>query len=190
MRTKTALFATAALVGTVAVGYLVWSTVSHGPLTSIVNRPWPAAVNTKQPEYPPVLTAQEELKTFHMAPGYQVQLVASDPLIKDPILAEFDGDGRLWVVEMQGYAVGKNMVNQVNPPVGDVAILQDTNGDGVYDKRTVFLDKLALPRALKILDKNCALIGEPPNLIKACDTNGDLKADTRERLIVNGAGLS
>jgi mono/diheme cytochrome c family protein len=65
-----------------------------------------------------------------------------------------------------------------------VAILEDTDGDGVYDKRTVFLDKLVLPRALKVLDKNCALIGEPPNLIKACDTNGDLKADTRE--IIHG----
>ena len=86
-----------------------------------------------------------------MAPGYQVQLVASEPLVQDPILAEFDGDGRLWVVEMQGYAVGQKMVN-MEEPVGDVAILEDTDGDGIYDKRTVFQDKLVLPRALKILD--------------------------------------
>ena len=114
-----------------------------------------------------------------MAPGFQVQLVASEPLVVDPILAEFDGDGRLWVVEMQGYAVGKEMVNMTEP-VGDVAILEDTDGDGVYDKRTVFPDKLVLPRALKILDHGCALIGEPPNLVKACDTNGDCVADTKE----------
>jgi mono/diheme cytochrome c family protein len=184
MGTRTAVFAAIALIVTAAAGYLVWRAIPRGPLTSALNRPWPAAVETRQPEYPPVLSAQDELKTFHMAPGYQVQLVASDPLVKDPILAEFDGDGRLWVVEMQGYAVGKNMVNQVDPPVGDVVILEGTNGDGVYDKRTVFVDKLVLPRALKILDKNCALIGEPPNLTKACDTNGDLKADTRQ--IVHG----
>jgi mono/diheme cytochrome c family protein len=152
-----------------------------GPLTSQLNRPWPAAVQRKQPKFPPALSPAQELKTFHMAPGYQVQLVASEPLVQDPIIAEFDGNGRLWVLEMQGYAVGKAMVNMTEP-VGDVAILEDTDGDGVYDKRTVFQDKLVLARALKILDNGCALIGEPPNLIKACDTNGDLVADTREVL--------
>jgi mono/diheme cytochrome c family protein len=180
MRTKTALYATSALIVCAAIGYGVWSYIPHqGPLTSIINQPFPAPVQTKQPEYPPVLPPAEELKTFHMAPGYQVQLVASEPMVQDPILAEFDGDGRLWVVEMRGYAVGKSMKNVTNPPMGQVVVLQDTNGDGVYDKRTVFADKLILPRALKILDKNCALIGVPPDLIKACDTNGDLKADTR-----------
>jgi mono/diheme cytochrome c family protein len=157
-----------------------------GPLTSQLNRPWPAAVQRKQPKFPPALSPAQELKTFHMAPGYQVQLVASEPLVQDPIVAEFDGNGRLWVVEMQGYAVGQKMVN-MEEPVGDVAILEDTDGDGVYDKRTVFQDKLILPRALKILDKGCALIGEPPNLVKSCDTNGDLKADTKE-VIKEGFG--
>ena len=185
MRIRTAALAATALIATAALGYLVWSNIPHGPMTSILDRPWPAAVKTRQPEHPPVLTPEEELKTFHMAPGYQVQLVAADPLIKDPILAEFDGDGRLWVVEMQGYAVGKSMENVENPPMDDLVVLEDTDGDGVYDKRTVFIDKLVLPRALKILDKNCVLIGVPPELIKACDTNGDLKADTRE--IVHGS---
>ena len=71
-------------------------------------------MESKQPQYPPALSAAEELKTFHMAPGYQVQLVASEPLVMDPIMAEFDGDGRLWVVEMQGYAVGEKMVNETD----------------------------------------------------------------------------
>jgi mono/diheme cytochrome c family protein len=187
MRFRTYALAGAALALSAAVGLPATKPARQkGPLTSELNRPWPAAVQKKQPKYPPALSPAAELRTFHMAPGYQVQLVASEPLVQDPILAEFDGDGRLWVVEMQGYAVGEKMVNMTDP-VGDIAILEDTDGDGVYDKRTVFLDKLVLPRALKILDHNCALIGEPPNLIKACDTSGDLVADTRE-VIKDGFG--
>jgi len=149
MRFKTHALTCAVLALWVAAGLSATKPARHkGPLTSQLNLPWPASVQKKQPKYPPVLTPAQELKTFHMAPGYQVQLVASEPLVKDPILAEFDGDGRLWVVEMQGYAVGEKMVNMTEP-VSDVVILEDTDGDGVYDKRTVFQDKLVLPRALK-----------------------------------------
>jgi mono/diheme cytochrome c family protein len=191
MRIKTFALAASVLALTAAAGYsaakkAVEPVDPKGPVTSQLNRPWPAKVERKQPKFPPALSPAQEAKTFHMAPGYQVQLVAAEPLVVDPIIAEFDGNGRLWVVEMQGYAVGKEMVNQTDP-VGDIAILEDTDGDGIYDKRTVFADKLVLPRALKILDKGCALIGEPPNLVKACDTNGDLVADTRE-IIKDGFG--
>ncbi len=65
-------------------------------------------------------------------------------------------------------------------------MLEDTNGDGVMDKRTVFADKLVLPRALKVLDHG-VLVGEPPNLWLMKDTNGDLKADTKD-LVSNTYG--
>src|SRR5258707_2325579 len=158
-RLRSSVPAGAGLALSAAVGYSATKpakTPAARLLTSQLNRPWPAAVQRKQPKFPPALTPAQELKTFHMAPGYQVQLVASEPLVVDPIIAEFDGNGRLWVVEMQGYAVGQKMIN-MEEPVGDVAILEDTDGDGVYDKRTVFQDKLVLPRALKILDRGCAL---------------------------------
>ncbi len=154
--------------------------VAHkGPLSSQENLPWPAPVQTKQPQFPPVLSAAAALKTFRMPPGYRVELVASEPLVKDPILAEFDGDGRLWVMEMEGFAIDAKSTNSFEP-IDDLVILEDTDHDGVYDKRTVFLDHLIMPRAFKILDHNCALVGEPPHLWKACDTDGDLKADTKE----------
>ncbi len=157
------------------------------PLTTILNRPWPAPVVADAVEVPPPLSPADELKTISMPPGYKLELVANEPLVKDPIIAEFDGDGRLWVVEMSGFSINDQYEDSLEP-INDVAAIEDTNGDGVFDKRTVFLDKLVLPRALKVLDKNCALVGEPPNLWKACDTNGDLKSDTKE-LVDGGFGV-
>ena len=71
-------------------------------------------------------------------------------------------------------------------PIGRIAVLEDTNGDGKMDKRTEFMDGLVLPRALKVL-ANGVLVGEPPNLWYAKDTDGDLKADTKE-LVRNDYG--
>jgi hypothetical protein len=61
-------------------------------------------------------------------------------------------------------------------------VLEDTDGDGVMDKKTVFADKLSGPRALKVLEHG-VLIGDPPNLWLMKDTDGDLKADTKELVV-------
>lgn len=181
MRFKVGALAGVALAACLVPLMVHGATGGKGPLTSIANLPWPAAVKMEEPEVPPPLSPADALKTFTMAPGYHLELVAAEPLVKDPILMEFDGDGRLWVLEMHGFSINDKMENSFEP-INDLVVLEDTDADGVYDKRTVFADKLIMPRAFKILDKNCALIGEPPNLWKACDTNGDLKADTKDLL--------
>ena len=113
-----------------------------------------------------------------LPPGYRAELVAKEPLVVDPIAIDFDADGRLWVLEMQGFMSEPNGANS-REPINDVVVLEDTNNDGVMDKRTVFADKLVLPRALKVLDQG-VLVGEPPNLWLMKDTDGDLKADTKD----------
>ena len=91
-----------------------------------------------------------------------------------------DPDGRLWVVEMRGFMPNFEGTGE-DAPVGQVVVLEDTDDDGRADKRTVFLDGLVQPRTVKVLDRGVLVIA-PPQLILARDTNGDLKADTREVL--------
>ncbi len=137
---------------------------------------WPPPVR-KTPTKAPVLTAAEELKTFVLPPGYHAQLVAAEPLVMDPIAIDFDADGRLWVLEMPGFMSEPNAMNS-REPVNDVVVLEDKDGDGVMDTRTVFADKLVLPRSLKVTEHG-VLVGEPPNLWLMKDTDGDLKADSK-----------
>ena len=128
----------------------------------------------------PPLSPADALKTFHLPPGYRLELVASEPLVADPVWMDMDPDGRLWVVEMRGYMPNVDGKGE-DAPVGQVVVLEDTDDDGRADKRTVFLDGLVQPRTVKVLDHGVLVIA-PPQLILARDTDGDLKADTREVL--------
>lgn len=125
----------------------------------------------------PVRTPAQEKSTFKIEPGFTIELVASEPMVQEPVAMSFDGDGRLWVVEMRGFMpdiAGKGEVEKS----GRVSILEDQDGDGVMDKSTIYLDGLILPRALGLI-KDGALISENKALWLTQDTNGDLKADTK-----------
>ena len=143
-------------------------------------KPWPPGLQTV-PNESPVLSPQDEAKTFFMPPGYHLELVASEPMIEEPILIDWDADGRLWVIEERGYMEDLPATGE-REPIGRISVLEDTNDDGKMDKKTVFMDGLVLPRALKVLDRG-VLIGEPPHLWLARDTNGDLKADAKELVV-------
>lgn len=120
------------------------------------------------------------MRTFTVPPGYRVELVAAEPLVRDAILTEFDYDGRLWVVEMPGYMPELNPSNErERQPDGRVVILEDTDQDGRMDTRRVFLDGLILPRALKVLADGI-LVAEPPDLwFVPFDANGNAGAKVR-----------
>jgi len=98
----------------------------------------------------PVLSPEEALKSFKVASGFVIEAVATEPLVEKPVALDFDGRGRMWVCEMVGYMPDENGTGE-NVPKGRIAILEDSNGDGKVDKRTVFLDKLLLPRAISIV---------------------------------------
>jgi mono/diheme cytochrome c family protein len=145
---------------------------------SPANRQWPPDVQ-KVSDDSPALSPEDALKTFFMPPGYHLELVASEPLVQDPIVMDWDVQGRLWVVEMPGFVQNLDASEPNLDPIGKVVVLEDTNHDGRMDKRTVFADGLVLARALKVLDAG-VLVAEPPNVWLMKDTTGDLKMDKKE----------
>ncbi|MEO7415294.1 MAG: c-type cytochrome [Opitutaceae bacterium] len=128
----------------------------------------------------PVLSPQEEAATFKLAPGYRAELVAAEPLLGDPVAMQFAPDGRLWVIEMRGYMPNVDGVGE-SEPVGIISVLTDTDGDGRFDQRSVFADKLVMPRAIALVADG-VLIAEPPRLWFLRDTNGDGKADEKTEI--------
>lgn len=128
----------------------------------------------------PVLPPGEAIKTLKVAPGFRLELAAAEPLVGDPVAVAFDPDGRLWVAEMKGYMPDVDGRNE-DAPVGSIAVLEDTDGDGRFDKRTVFLDRLVLPRAISFVAGG-VLVAEPPVLWFCQDKDGDLKCDTKTQV--------
>src|SRR5216110_527077 len=100
-------------------------------------KPWPPGLQPVSNESP-VLSPQDELKTFFMPPGYHLELVASEPMIEEPILIDWDPDGRLWVIEERGYMQDLPATNE-REPIGRISVLEDTDNDGKMDKKTVFM---------------------------------------------------
>ncbi|HET7115448.1 MAG TPA: c-type cytochrome [Hanamia sp.] len=118
----------------------------------------------------PVIEASETLKHFVLEKNFNIQLVASEPLVSAPVAASFDKQGRLWTVEMNAY-MPDTSGNGEQEPIGKIVILEDTNHDGIMDTRKVFMDSLVMPRALCLFDDGI-LVAEPPKLWFV-EKNGD-----------------
>jgi putative membrane-bound dehydrogenase-like protein len=118
------------------------------------------------------------LASMRVLPGFTVDLAASEPLVKDPIAFDWGADGKLWVVEMGDYPLG---LDGKGKPGGVVRFLEDTDGDGRYDKQTTFLEGLGFPSGLMPW-RNGVLVACAPDIFYAEDKDGDGKADAREVL--------
>lgn len=125
----------------------------------------------------PALSAADAAKTFKLPPGFRIELVASEPLVFDPVAMNIGPDGRLWVVEMRAFMPNVDGTGE-NAPIGTIAVLEDTDGDGRMDRRTEFAGGLVMPRAISLV-ANGVLVAEPPHLWFFEDANHDGKADKR-----------
>lgn len=102
------------------------------------------------------------LDSYHLEEGFQMESIASEPLLIAPVTMDFDNDGRIWVAEMNGYMNNMDGKGEESP-LGAIKILEDRDGDGVHDHAKIFLDSLVLPRALAHVYGGL-LYAEPPNL--------------------------
>ncbi|WP_118193953.1 DUF7133 domain-containing protein [Albibacterium indicum] len=110
----------------------------------------------------PELDPEEAIRAMVVEEGFEVKLVASEPLISSPVAMNFDSKGRIWVVEMNNYMPDADGTGEEEAG-GKIVILEDTNQDLKMDSRTVFLDSLVLPRALCLVGGGI-LVAEPPYL--------------------------
>ncbi len=118
------------------------------------------------------LNAEQALAAVHVPDDYQVELVAAEPLVQDPINLAFGIDGRVWVVEMSDYPLGTE-------GGGRVKWLRDTNGDGKLDQAQIFAEGLSYPSSV-IPWRDGALIIAAPDILFARDVDGDGRADQIE----------
>ena len=134
-------------------------------------------------------TPEEQAKSFILPPGYRLELVVAEPDVISPAVIRFDGNGRMYVAEFITYMRDADGNNQ-HVPESRITRFESTKGDGVFDKRTVFVDRLVLPRTVVPLDGNSILTNETASddVWKYTDTNDDGVADKREHFYA-GVGL-
>src|SRR5262249_4281451 len=108
------------------------------------------------------------LRAMHPRPGFTVELMAVEPLVQDPIAFAWGPDGKLWVVEMGDYPLGTDGKGKFG---GRIKYLEDTKGDGKYDKATIFLDGLGFPTGVLPWRKG-VLVTCAPDIFYAEDTDG------------------
>ncbi|HEY4312239.1 MAG TPA: PVC-type heme-binding CxxCH protein [Pirellulales bacterium] len=114
---------------------------------------------------------------FTLPPGFDVTLAAAPDLIERPIHADFDEQGRLYVCESSG--TNDKVEKQLAEAPHWILRLEDTDGDGVFDRRTKFAEKLMFPEGMMWLD-GAVYVAAPPSIWKFTDTNDDGVADKRE----------
>ncbi len=129
------------------------------------------------PAAPKTHTVKLNGHTFTLPEGFTIELAAKTPLVDRPIVASFDDKGRLYVADSSGS--NEKPDAQLKNPTHRIMRLEDTKGTGVFDKATVFADKMMFPEGI-LWHKGSVYVGAPPHIWKLTDTDGDGKADKRE----------
>lgn len=142
--------------------------VQHTPEEDTPDKDYAAEL----PRFAP-LSPEQALRSFDVASGFHLELVASEPLVFDPIAFAFDARHRLFVVEMCDYS------EQETEHLGRIALLEDTDADGKMDRRSTFVDGLSWPTAIWPW-KDGVLVAAAPTITWFRDTDDDGRSDVSE----------
>lgn len=164
-----------------AAGALVACALATMDLCAAASAAEPAVAAKDLPRIPPT-EPDKVLSTFRVKSGFHIELVAAEPLVVDPIAMAFDESGRLFVVEMRDYSERRD------ERLGRIRLLEDTDGDGRFDKSSVYADGLPWPTAV-VCYGGGVFVGSTPDILFFKDTNGDGIADVRE-LVYTGFGTA
>lgn len=141
----------------------------------------PQDYSTQLPRIAPQ-TPADSITTMKIAPGYRIELVASEPHVFDPVAIAFDESSRLYAIEMCDYS------EQETEHLGNVRLLEDRDRNGSYETSILFAEKLSWPTAIACYDGG-VFVGAAPDIWYLKDTNGDGAADIREK-VFTGFGRS
>jgi mono/diheme cytochrome c family protein len=143
-----------------------------------------ADLSAKPPVKP--LTPEEEAGQFWLPAGYKLEPVLAEPQIESPGQVTFDGNGRMFVLELRGYEQTLDGVDAL-APAGRISRHEDRDGDGTYEHHTVFVDGLLFPRSAMPFGANAILTSQTNSdeVWKYSDTNNDGVADRKELFTTN-----
>jgi putative membrane-bound dehydrogenase-like protein len=129
---------------------------------------------------PGTARSPDKLATITVPPGFVVERVAGPPLVEHPYMATFDERGRLYVCDAQG--VNLEAKDLLKAPPNRIRLLEDTDGDGRFDKSTVFADKMTFPMGV-LPYAGSVYSASAPSLWRLRDTDGNGVADRRDELV-------
>ena len=130
----------------------------------------------------PPLGPAEALTTFQLPEGFRIELVAAEPQVVDPISIAFDQQGRLYVLEMRDYPLSPESL-------GRIKLLEDADGDGRFEKASLFADQLHFPHGI-LPWKGGVLVTCAPDILYLADTDGDNRADVRKVMLTGFAQVN
>ena len=171
-------FRTPTFIVTLLTGIFAWS--FEAPAQQLLPKKQHRTSNA------PFLKPAEAVKKMSIPKGFDVSIFAAEPDLAEPIAFCFDDRGRLWVVENMNYRTRRE---HTFDKVTRIQILEDTDSDGIFDKKKTFADDLTFTSGIAV-GFGGVYVGSPPNFSFIPDADGDDKPDGPAQVLLDGWGIN